>query len=913
MKREPSKYQQEILDWVKNGSGSGIVNALAGTGKTTTLTMVAEAVPSKMLFLAFNKHIADELKERKELKPLIDGKKLKIYTVNALGNMAVIDYCKNTLKKEPVLKSNKLYSDILDGVILDRLQKENRRLPEDRIKNKVAMDTIKQHTKTCCDLVRAHCIDYKNLTAIERLIDDERLFVFRKEILMITTIPRLEWSLLVSEAIEESIDFFEKTGEYDFIEQIYLPVKLNMYPPIWLKWYCDFVASDECIPFDYYVKTDKGLIKMQTLYNRINDGERICAKTFNEQTQDFEYKPIVNVVEKGVKPVFKIKTEGLKIIEATSNHPFLTQRGWVKVEGLKIREDYLICDNPINQKTKFLLNDDQYQVALASCIGDGSLEKQSEYNTFRIKFVQQEKQLDYLHFKKKMFNCESEYTFKSGYTGRKDIYSSSTKVFIHNGNLRKELDKMDERGFAIWYMDDGSMSCGEFHSTKISCNNLTKEEADILENRLKDFGIFVKRVLVKGKYQEFHFSVDNAKKFLKLIAPYMHKDCFYKNPYSTGEYDWDFSGYKKCGGDYIKSIEYSRDCKVFDMEVQDNHNFIIAKSGSNKNGAGIIVHNCQDLSTLQQAFIKKLQYLNPYQPTRYLFVGDEHQAIYKFNGADSNSINHIREQFNAHDLYLNICYRCPKKAIKLAKTHAPLIEESPTAQEGKINIISNLNVANYTKAGDLVMARKNKDLVSVYLQLIKNKQKVYFKKGDFLFRIVKEIDERKKVKTLKDIEAHIEKIQTRELNKKLNEGKNESKNVIDMEEDDIYDIMFSLLDFFKNNYKDLKMAGTALGFTNFVRTIAQSEPSNECITVGSIHAMKGLEANNVFIVNYFEMPYEFGMGAEYSRQEKNLKYIAETRTKENLYLCYDEQESIEAFVDRYTKIIDFCDCQKLDK
>ena len=83
-----------------------------------------------------------------------------------------------------------------------------------------------------------------------------------------------------------------------------------------------------------------------------------------------------------------------------------------------------------------------------------------------------------------------------------------------------------------------------------------------------------------------------------------------------------------------------------------------------------------------------------------------------------------------------------------------------------------------------------------------------------------------------------------------------------MEEDDIYDIMFSLLDFFKNNYKDLKMAGTALGFTNFVRTIAQSEPSNECITVGSIHAMKGLEANNVVIVNYFEMPYEFGMGAE---------------------------------------------------
>ena len=905
MKREPSRYQKEILNWVENGTGNGLVNALAGTGKTTTLVMVANKVPNKMLFLAFNKHIADELSEKEDLKPLIDSKKMKIMTVNALGNMTVREYCNTQLNVTPTLKSNKMVSDILDGVIIDRLQKENKILPTDKMQQNLALDCIKRHTKTCCDLVRCHCINHKNYNQISRIIDEEHLFTFKREILEQTNIPRLEWTYLVSEAIEESIDFFERTGEYDFIEQLYLPVKLNMFPPVWLKWYCNFIAADECIPFDYYVKTDKGLIKMQTLYDRINNGERICAKTFNEQTQDFEYKPIVRVVEKGIKSVFKIKTEGLKVIEATDNHPFLTQRGWVKVEDLKVKQDYLICDNTENQKTKFLLNDDQYQIALASCIGDGSLEQQSEYNTFRIKFTHQEKQLDYLYFKMKMFNCESEYSLKSGYTGKKDIHSCYTKIFINNENLRKELFKMDERGFAIWYMDDGSISHKGLSSTRISCNNLSKEEADILENRLKNFKISVKRVLAKGKYQEFHFSADNAERFLKLIAPYMHKDCFYKNPFSTGEYNWDFSGYKKYGGDYIKSISYSRDCKVFDIEVQDNHNFIVTKSRTNKNGSGVVVHNCQDLSTLQQTFIKKLQYLNPKQPTRYLFVGDEHQAIYKFNGADCNSINHIREQFSTKELHLNICYRCPKKALVLAREHAPLIEDAPSAKEGTINIIHNIDVVKYANNGDLIMARKNKDLVAIYLALVKAKKKVFFKKADFLFKIVKEIEERKKIKSLEDIYKFINKEKSKKINK-LDDAEKSPKNILDMEEEDIYDIMESLLDFFVKKYQDLNLMGNASGFVNFVKSIAQSEPSENCITVGSIHAMKGLEADNVFIINYFKMPYEFGMGAEYSIQERNLKYIAETRTKKILYLCgeLNDKESLENFEKKFGNIID---------
>lgn len=61
----PSKYQAAVFEWVKAGSGNAIINAVAGSGKSTTLVEAAKLIGSKTgLFLAFNKHIADELKTR---------------------------------------------------------------------------------------------------------------------------------------------------------------------------------------------------------------------------------------------------------------------------------------------------------------------------------------------------------------------------------------------------------------------------------------------------------------------------------------------------------------------------------------------------------------------------------------------------------------------------------------------------------------------------------------------------------------------------------------------------------------------------------------------------------------------------------------------------------------------------------
>lgn len=542
MKREPSKYQKDILDWVKNGSGNCVVDALAGTGKSTTLEMIAQNLPdkSRMLFLAFNKHIKDELLQKEGLQEILNSNRLKIMTVNSLGNSTVLEYGKTKDGNSTVeLCPNKLTKLILDDVIYECMLRENK--PPQNY-DSIIVGLIKRHAKTCIDLVRSKLLDYKKVTEIDKLIDVEHLFMFPKNILVDFKIPHLDWSWIVSEAIEREIEMFQETGEYDFIDQVYLPVVLNLPLPQWVRWYTDFVCVDES----------------------------------------------------------------------------------------------------------------------------------------------------------------------------------------------------------------------------------------------------------------------------------------------------------------------------------------------------------QDLSVLQQRFISKLQYINSYNTTRYIFVGDKRQAIYKFNGADSTSIENIEKYFHTKEFPLNICYRCPVKALDLAREYVPQIESRQNAIEGTVTSINDSEVADLARAGDLIMARKNKDLIKVFLQILKKRKKVYFKKADFLNTILNNIKSRKKIKTMKDLRDFINK--EKEKQNELKQEEDSQKSVLDVEDEDVFSTMLSLVQFFEQNAKEMEYPLTIQGFFTFISDIISNEPSKDCITVGSIHSMKGLEANRVFIVNYFEMPYNFGMGEDYFTQEKNLKYIAETRTKNELFLCVNDMD-----------------------
>lgn len=57
-----SAYQTAIFDFVSNDTRNGMVEAVAGSGKSTTIKEAYKRVKGQAIFLAFNKAIADELK-----------------------------------------------------------------------------------------------------------------------------------------------------------------------------------------------------------------------------------------------------------------------------------------------------------------------------------------------------------------------------------------------------------------------------------------------------------------------------------------------------------------------------------------------------------------------------------------------------------------------------------------------------------------------------------------------------------------------------------------------------------------------------------------------------------------------------------------------------------------------------------
>lgn len=87
MQLTPSPQQATIFDWVETGTGSAVIEAVAGAGKTTTLMMALERAKGTVAFTAFNKAIADEIQEK--TKGFNLGSRVKVATIHSFGLSAI--------------------------------------------------------------------------------------------------------------------------------------------------------------------------------------------------------------------------------------------------------------------------------------------------------------------------------------------------------------------------------------------------------------------------------------------------------------------------------------------------------------------------------------------------------------------------------------------------------------------------------------------------------------------------------------------------------------------------------------------------------------------------------------------------------------------------------------------------------
>nr|UWI34598.1 MAG: protein of unknown function DUF2075 [Bacteriophage sp.] len=208
----PSKYQQDIFDFIQHGNGNSVINALAGSGKTSTIVNAVKLIPStcNALFIAFNKEIVKELE-----KKLAGVKNVQVKTLHSLGLL--------------MIRRNLGTNIEIDEYKYRTFIKKNIKQLSSADFDKMTTKLIQQYTDNViqlCDLGRynlAQC--EKDLLQVSArhdipIIDDECNAVLNV----------MKWGK-------------ENTTSIDFTDMVWLPYELTL-NPIGLQY--DYIFIDEC-------------------------------------------------------------------------------------------------------------------------------------------------------------------------------------------------------------------------------------------------------------------------------------------------------------------------------------------------------------------------------------------------------------------------------------------------------------------------------------------------------------------------------------------------------------------------------------------------------------------------------------------------------------------------------------------
>ena len=304
----------------------------------------------------------------------------------------------------------------------------------------------------------------------------------------------------------------------------------------------------------------------------------------------------------------------------------------------------------------------------------------------------------------------------------------------------------------------------------------------------------------------------------------------------------------------------------------------------------------QDFSNIQLNFLKFIKRTKG----RYVFIGDFHQAIYNFAGANAQAFNQIPKMFAPVETFdLPICYRCAKSHLsRVNREYGIPILPCDNAPMGFVKTIDKNKISEYAKAGDMVISRKNKWIAEVVLDLARNGTPIFIEDKEMVEAIKRQILS-SKCTSVGTLEKFLQKIISN-YNKKLfeivsknaREGGHEEEHLEAVAEaNSKIDNTSFLLEILEGYLENHASSDSVSKFSNFIDKLLNTTPSPNCVRLCSIHKAKGLEATNVFVLNEAKINYDFRNSKEQNIQEKNLSYIATTRAKEGLYLVKEPSKT----------------------
>ncbi|QAA82607.1 ATP-dependent helicase [Aequorivita sp. H23M31] len=307
----------------------------------------------------------------------------------------------------------------------------------------------------------------------------------------------------------------------------------------------------------------------------------------------------------------------------------------------------------------------------------------------------------------------------------------------------------------------------------------------------------------------------------------------------------------------------------------------------NKKYGFVFVDECQDLSFSQLGIALKYGK----RGGRILSVGDPRQSIYGFTGADINSFGNIKKYTNASNLPLTLCFRCPPNVIEIAKT----IREDIVGKKEVDGIVQGIRldeVVDMALPNDLIICRTKAPLLLLVFDFIEKERRVKIH-PDIAKDLIDQLRRLfKKEELFKLIEIQFggfEKLKDAVSSRREWVLKKEAERIFDADERRFYietelSLLESKLNFLQKRYEIWQEECETLEDI-FKKINEYVTEKNNPIVISTIHSAKGLEEKRVFIINYTDLPLTRPEQKDWEVvQEINLKYVAVTRAKEELYL-----------------------------
>jgi superfamily I DNA/RNA helicase len=282
----------------------------------------------------------------------------------------------------------------------------------------------------------------------------------------------------------------------------------------------------------------------------------------------------------------------------------------------------------------------------------------------------------------------------------------------------------------------------------------------------------------------------------------------------------------------------------------------------------VIVDELQDTNPLQlEIAVRSLRN----RGGQFIGVGDPDQAIYGFRGADSNAFNAVIDRFGATVLPLSICYRCPKAVILAAQAVVPAIRAADNAIEGEVKHVDNYNADFFSGDDIAVLCRNNAPLVTMAYGMIRRNIAAFVLGRDIGVGLVKLIEKMQAV----DIDSLIDRLKAYFEREKKAAEKIESDTKLSLLDD-----QQQCMQVFIENLTETNR--TLAGLVRQIENLFSED--GDGVLLCSIHKSKGREWHTVCILDEHLMPSPFAKREWMQVQEKNLEYVAITRSQHTL--CY---------------------------